>query len=121
MHAAPPSPCAAALQRGDIDGAAKMIADATASGNSLAVNTAATLAPPAGVTPQLAQAASLAVTKYGANATTVAGALSQVRCDCTVCGPVFGDASGAARHRRQGGRQTRWHATWHARQAQASA
>lgn len=73
-----PLPHAASLLKGDIDGAAKMIADATASGNSLAVNTAATLAPPAGVTRQLAQAASLAVTKYGANATTVAGALSQV-------------------------------------------
>lgn len=75
------APTAAALANGNIDGAAQMIANAVASGNTLAVNTAATLAPVQGLTQQLAEAASLAVTKYGANATAVAGALSQASSD----------------------------------------
>lgn len=77
-----PSPAlsspAAALASGDIDGAAKMIANASAQ----AIATAATLAPTQGLTQQLAQASVLAVTKYGASATAVAAALSQVRCQC---------------------------------------
>ena len=71
----PPSCFSAALASGDIDGAAKLIANASAR----AIATAATLAPVQGLTQQLAQASVLAVTKYGASATTVASALSQVR------------------------------------------
>lgn len=74
----PPVSLAAALASGDIDGAAKMIANASAQ----AIATAATLAPTQGLTQQLAQASVLAVTKYGASATAVAAALSQVRCQC---------------------------------------
>lgn len=89
-----------------------MIADATASGNSLAVNTAATLAPPAGVTQQLAQAASLAVTKYGSNAQTVAGALSQVRCTPALCVGLCASCTAALKGQaiaaRWKGRQAGW-------------
>lgn len=74
----PPSPPPAdALASGNIDAAAQLIAGALP-GNALAINTAATLAPAEGLTTQLAQAASLAVTKYGADATAVAAALSEV-------------------------------------------
>lgn len=70
-------PAADALAQGNIDAAAQLIAGALP-GNTLAINTAATLAPAEGLTTQLAQAASLAVTKYGADASAVAAALSEV-------------------------------------------
>lgn len=60
-----------------MDAAAQLIAAALPD-NTLAINTAATLAPAEGLTTQLAQASSLAVTKYGADATAVAAALSEV-------------------------------------------
>ncbi len=73
----PSRPPADALAQGNVDAAAQLIAGALP-GNALAINTAATLAPAEGLTTQLAQASSLAVTKYGADATAVAAALSEV-------------------------------------------
>lgn len=68
-----------ALLAGNIDAAARLIAESIAA-DPLAVNTAATLAPAQDLTLQLAQAATRAVTQFGASATAVATALSQVSC-----------------------------------------
>ena len=66
------------MAAGNIDSAAKQIADAVNSGNAAVVAAATALAGTAGTTAEFAQAASLAVTKYGASASAVAGAMSQV-------------------------------------------
>lgn len=74
----PPSPPAAAVASGNIDGAAQQIAQAINSGNSDVVAAATTLCATAGTTAQFTQAVSLAVTKYGASADAAAAALSTV-------------------------------------------
>ena len=66
------------MAAGNIDGAAKLIADAINGGKADVVAAATTLTAAAGTTAQFAQAASLAVTKYGASASAVASALSTV-------------------------------------------
>jgi predicted membrane-bound mannosyltransferase len=74
---------AAAVASGEINGAAQQIADAVNSGNADAVAAATALTATAGTTPQFTQAASLAVTQFGADASAVADALSQVMGACT--------------------------------------
>jgi hypothetical protein len=62
---------------GNIDQAAQLIAQSLTSGTEV-LAAATALATTAGTTAQLTQAVSLAVTKYGADATAAARALSEV-------------------------------------------
>lgn len=73
-----PVPRAAALKAGNIDQAAQLIAKASPEVVAAATSLAAT----DGLTSQFAQAASLAVTKYGGNATAIAAAMSNVSGVC---------------------------------------
>ena len=68
---------AAAVAAGNIDQAAQLIAQSLTSGTEV-LAAATALATTAGTTAQLTQAVSLAVTKYGADATAAARALSEV-------------------------------------------